>query len=288
MTKDFSWRSNAIVYGIPQVRREIPHFCSMKRLLFFLIPVVFSACSHNESPTAERTARRQKKDAGNVLGESRQEEKVPLLLVNGSDTLVQVNRFNNKIFSELKYATSDNFMHRILYDTLKAVYVQQDVAKRLGKCQELLSSIDASLHLLVYDGVRPLSVQWEMWEALDTIPAAQRGKFVSNPRNGSVHNYGAAVDLTICTAGHRPLDMGAGYDDIRTIAYPSMEATFLGNGQLTREQVANRQLLRRVMRSQGFINIPTEWWHFNAWPRAVVKGKYAVVRYELTGKAVQL
>lgn len=209
-------------------------------------------------------------------------EKVPPgFLTNGKDTLVKANAFNPAIRLELKYATADNFMKRVLYDTLKAVYVQKEVAIRLAKCQEYLTKKHPGLHLLVYDGLRPLSVQWEIWTALDTIPASERGKFVSNPKNGSVHNYGAAVDITICDDNGIPLDMGAGYDDIRKIAYPSLEAQFLASGELTQEQVANRELLRKTMRSQRFINIPTEWWHFNAYPRGVVKRKWSIVQNEL-------
>jgi D-alanyl-D-alanine dipeptidase len=120
-----------------------------------------------------------------------------------------------------------------------------------------------------------------MWNALDTIPAFERGKFVSNPRNGSVHNYGAAVDLTICKANKKALDMGAEYDDIRKIAYPSLESEFLATGEITQQQIDNRKLLRRALKSQGFSNIPTEWWHFNAFPRPVVKSKYQIVTKEL-------
>lgn len=257
-----------------------PHFYSMKPLHLIYI-ILFStllfACDSATLDKPEHTT---------AASAQRQEYKtkqwgIPTELVNGSDTLVQVNQFNKAIYWDLKYATSDNFMHRILYDTLQRVYVQKSVAKRLAKCQKLLSSIDSSLHLLVYDGLRPLSVQWEMWEALDTIPVAERGKFVSNPANGSVHNYGAAVDITICQSNRKPLDMGAGYDDIRKIAYPSLEAQFLANGELTPQHIANRNLLRKIMRSQGFINIPSEWWHFNAYPRVVVKQKYAIVQFEL-------
>ncbi|OGS80120.1 MAG: hypothetical protein A3D31_07975 [Candidatus Fluviicola riflensis] len=212
---------------------------------------------------------------------SEKSPEIPDFLVNGKDTLMRVDSYNKNVFWDLKYASTDNFMHRVLYDTLKTVYLQRDVAQRLARCQELLTSIDSNLHLLVYDGVRPLAVQWEMWRALDTIPVAQRGKFVSNPRNGSVHNYGAAVDLTICDANKNPLDMGAGYDDSRKIAYPSLEAQFLASGELTKQQVANRQLLRKVMRSQRFSNIPSEWWHFNAFARVVVKARYGVVEFEL-------
>lgn len=248
------------------------------RILFLFVVLIVGACG--ESGTQKTVIKRVEKSDTTHVHSEKEAKIIPGEWSNEGDTLVRVDAFNNNIYWELKYATSDNFMHRVLYDTLKAVYVQRDVAKRLAKCQELLSSIDSSLHLLVYDGVRPLSVQWEMWRALDTIPPAQRGKFVSNPRNGSVHNYGAAVDLTICTSSRKVLDMGAGYDDIRPIAYPSLEAQFLASGELKSKQVENRRLLRKIMRSQGFINIPTEWWHFNAGFKAVLQQRYKMVLHE--------
>ncbi len=189
-------------------------------------------------------------------------------------TLVDIQTINSRIKVDLKYASTDNFMKMVLYDTITKVYLQKDVAIRLGKCQDYLSSIDSNLFLLVYDGVRPVSVQWKMWRALDSIPVKQRVKFVSNPANGSIHNYGAAVDLTICNRNGQALDMGAGYDDIRKIAYPRMEAHFLATGELTKQQVANRKMLRKIMTSQNFRNISTEWWHFNACSRQTAKAKY--------------
>jgi D-alanyl-D-alanine dipeptidase len=136
------------------------------------------------------------------------------------------------------------------------------------------------LHLLIYDAVRPVSVQQKMWDALDTIPFEERTKFVSNPASGSIHNYGAAVDLTISDASGNPIDMGAGYDDIRQIAYPRLEEQFLASGELTSEQLENRKLLRKVMGSQGFKNITTEWWHFNACSRNEAKQKYTILLTE--------
>lgn len=247
------------------------------RMLILLFALITCACGDSKK-RALKTYPVNHENPQEI--EQRKTITIPGEWSNKGDTLVRVDTFNKRIYWDLKYATDDNFMHRVLYDTLKAVYVQRDVAKRLAKCQELLTSIDSSLHLLVYDGVRPLSVQWEMWRALDTIPPAQRGKFVSNPRNGSVHNYGAAVDLTICTTSRKVLDMGAGYDDIRPIAYPSLEATYLASGELTSNHIKNRQLLRKIMRSQGFINIPTEWWHFNAGYKSVIIQRYQMVLHE--------
>ncbi len=188
--------------------------------------------------------------------------------------LVNLKSLNERILIDLKYATSDNFMGTQLYDTIAAIYLNIEVAERLSKCQDFLDSIKPGYRLLVFDGIRPIQVQQEMWDALDSIPVHRRGKFVSNPSRGSVHNYGAAVDLTIVDSIGIHLDMGAGFDDFREIAFPSLEHKFLASGELSKPQVNNRELLRKVMRNQGFRNIPSEWWHFNAFSRVTVSRKY--------------
>jgi zinc D-Ala-D-Ala dipeptidase len=194
--------------------------------------------------------------------------------------LVDVQSLHKDIKVELKYAGEDNFMKMKLYDHLTKAYLQRDVAERLSKCQDYLSTLDPDLYLLVFDAVRPLSTQQKMWDALDSIPVSLRVKFVSNPANGSLHNFGAAVDLTLCSSAGHALDMGAGYDDMRHIAYPRMEALFLATGELSQQQVDNRKLLRKVMSVGGFTNISTEWWHFNACSRTEAKEKYRLLPHE--------
>ncbi len=194
--------------------------------------------------------------------------------------LIDVQLVNKDIMVDLKYAGKDNFMKMKLYDKISNAMLQKEVAERLSLCQQYLEKLNPSYHLLVYDAVRPLSTQLKMWNALDSLPINLRTKFVSNPSNGSIHNYGAAVDLTICDKYGKPLDMGAGYDDIREIAYPRLEAQFLASGELTQLQVDNRLLLRKVMASQKFTNIATEWWHFNACSRVIAKEKYALLENE--------
>lgn len=255
----------------------------MKKIgVLFLTGILAVACSESAESVSslKRPLTTKETPSKEETGEKPSVPNKEFILHKG-DTLVSVDQFNKDIWWELKYASKDNFMKRVLYDTLKKPYVQIDIARRLAKSQEYLTGRNREYHLLVYDGLRPLSVQWEMWNAMDTIPVLERGKFVSNPRNGSVHNYGAAVDLTICNSKRKPLDMGAGYDDIRQIAYPSLESEFLATGEITQQQIDNRKLLRRALKSQGFSNIPTEWWHFNAYPRPVVKRKYHIVTREL-------
>ncbi|MBI1838381.1 MAG: M15 family metallopeptidase [Flavobacteriia bacterium] len=194
--------------------------------------------------------------------------------------LIDIQNLNPNIRVDLKYASTDNFMHLKLYSKINKALLQKEVAERLAKCQTYLSKKNPNYFLLVYDAVRPVSAQQKMWDALDSLSYAERTKFVSNPANGSVHNYGAAVDLTICDKEGIPLDMGATYDDIRKIAYPRHEAVFLASGELTQDQVNNRILLREVLASQNFTNIPTEWWHFNACSRIIAKKKYKILEKE--------
>lgn len=199
------------------------------------------------------------------------------------NNLVDIKSVDTTLLVNLKYATPDNFMGVVLYDTIRKAYLQKEVAERLGKSQKYLNSIQPGYRLLIYDAIRPVSVQVKMWNALDTIPAKERGKFVSNPKKRSVHNFGCAVDLTIVNDQGEVLDMGAGYDDFRPIAFPSKEKEFLESGELTQEQLKNRVLLRRVMRFSRFYNIPSEWWHFNAFSRSSASKNFPFLINETGG-----
>lgn len=189
--------------------------------------------------------------------------------------LIAVSGVDATILTELKYSTTDNFMQEDVYGDFDRLYLQPDVAEKLKMAQQYLREKDSALSLLVYDGVRPRSIQQKMWDIVD-MPEADKPKFVSNPKNGSLHNYGAAVDLTIAKNGV-PLDMGSPYDDANEISYPSLEAKFLQEGLLSQEQIDNRKLLRTVMWKAGFFGIQTEWWHFNSCTREEAKLRYKIV-----------
>lgn len=190
--------------------------------------------------------------------------------------LVDIQSVDSTIQVELKYSSTDNFMGEDVYGGLNRAYCQPVVADDLKVCQTHLKSIDSTLSLLVYDAVRPRSVQQKMWDILD-MPLYLKTRFVSNPKNGSIHNYGAAIDLTIVQANGLVLDMGAGYDDTSQVAYPRKEAYYLSRGVLTQQQLSNRELLRKVMRAGGFYNIQTEWWHFNRYNREKAKSLFEII-----------
>lgn len=249
-------------------------------IVFFAL-LLISACNSSEKSVDEHKITVK---SNNSSTQAKNSQKDTLKLV--TDTLgekfkqaglVDVQTLNPNIYVMLKYASEDNFMHENVYGSLAKAYLQPEMAKKVAKAQEKLTTIDSNLHLLIYDATRPRSVQQKMWNLLDSIPIHQRVKFVSNPKNGSIHNYGWAVDLTICDENKVPLDMGAGYDDARKIAYPILEEKFLASGELSQQQVKNRKLLRKVMRAGGMWNIQTEWWHFNGMTRTKAKENYNII-----------
>lgn len=250
-------------------------FTDMKYFFFISLLALF-ACGGN--PTKKQASRELESHVEESKHPPKKKETSAKLFL--ALNLVDIQKINSDIQVDLKYTTKDNFLHRVLYDTINKAYLQKDVAVRLGLVQDYLSTLKPGYKLLVYDATRPISVQWEMWNALDTIPVKQRSKFVSNPVNHSLHNYGAAVDLTIMDDQGKVLDMGAKFDEIGEIAYPEKEAYFLAKGLLTQTQIDNRKLLRKVMQAQKFRNLPTEWWHFNACSRQVAKLNYLPIYQE--------
>ena len=192
--------------------------------------------------------------------------------------LVEVQQAIPSILVELKYATTDNFMHKNVYGCLQKAYLQKEVVARLKKAQDYLSASHPGYHLLIYDATRPLSKQWDLWNALPQYPPELRRNYVANPAEHSIHNYGSAVDLTVADEQGRPLDMGTPFDFFGEMAYPSREKVLLASGKLTKEAYSNRLILRKAMVRGGFMPIEYEWWHFNAFSRAEAKRRFAVLK----------
>jgi D-alanyl-D-alanine dipeptidase len=127
---------------------------------------------------------------------------------------------------------------------------------------------------VIYDALRPRSVQYVLW---DKVKGTDRQKYVANPQHGSIHNFGFAVDVSILDENGKALDMGTPFDDFTALAQPRLEQAFLKAGKLTRQQLDNRLLLRKVMEDAGFIQLPVEWWHYDALPREKVMSEFEIV-----------
>ena len=191
--------------------------------------------------------------------------------------LVDIAQVDTLILVDLKYASNDNFMNMNMYGCLKKAYLQPDIAQRLVLCQNWLNEQRPGYRIIVYDAARPQQIQKIMWDSLH-LPIHEKVKFLSNPAFGSLHNFGAAVDVSIVDDKGNVLDMGAPFDHIGEEAHPVMEWQMLQSGTLTPLHIENRNLLRSVMRKGGFWGIQTEWWHFNAMTREVAAAKYTLIR----------
>ena len=191
--------------------------------------------------------------------------------------LVNIQTVDSTLLIDLKYSTIDNFVGVDVYGALKNCYLQPEVAQMLAQAHAYLKADHPDYRFLVYDGVRPLRVQQILWDTLD-VPLKDKPKYVSDPKVGSIHNYGAAIDLTLADATGIPLDMGTGYDHFGYLAYPVQEDTLLALGQLSATQVQNRRILRGVMEKAGFSPITSEWWHFNAFSRMEADRRYEMIR----------
>ena len=195
-----------------------------------------------------------------------------------SQGLVDIQTLDSTIMVELKYSTTDNFVHTDVYGDLTRAYMQTKPAQMLAKANYFLKEKYPNYRLLVYDAARPLTVQHTFWNLLDSIPPKKREDFVANPKDGSIHNFGSAVDLTVYDlATKKPLEMGTSYDFFGDLAYPRLEAFMLRNKKLTQEQLNNRLILRNAMEKAGYERIESEWWHFNAMARIQAKALYKII-----------
>ena len=164
--------------------------------------------------------------------------------------LVDLASVDPTIKFDIRYASSNNFIGFPLYEKA-AAYLQRPAAEALGRVQRALAS--RGYGLLIHDAYRPWFVTKMFWDA---TPESSH-VFVADPSQGSRHNRGCAVDLTLydLTSG-RPVEMTGRYDEMSPRSY----ADYVGG---TSRQRWLRELLRSAMEAQGFAVYPEEWWHFD-------------------------
>jgi D-alanyl-D-alanine dipeptidase len=151
---------------------------------------------------------------------------------------------------DIRYASSNNFIGFPLYER-PAAYLQRPAAEALGRAQRALAS--QGYGLLIHDAYRPWFVTKMFWDA--TPDSAH--VFVADPSEGSRHNRGCAVDLTLYELKTgAPVEMTGRYDEMSPRSY----ADYVGG---TSRQRWLRELLRKEMEAQGFAVYPEEWWHFD-------------------------
>jgi D-alanyl-D-alanine dipeptidase len=164
--------------------------------------------------------------------------------------LVEIVSLDPTIKLDIRYATARNFVGRPVYTQARA-FLQRPAAEALVRAHRALQS--KGYGLLVFDGYRPWSVTKLFW---DVTPKSKHD-FVANPKKGSKHNRGCAVDLSLFDPrSGREVEMPSAYDEMSPRASPD----YAGG---TAEARARRDLLRAAMEAEGFTVEPNEWWHFN-------------------------
>jgi D-alanyl-D-alanine dipeptidase len=147
-----------------------------------------------------------------------------------------------------RYATTDNVTGIRLYPA-NTIHLERSAAERLARVQASLRG--QGLGLKVFDGYRPLAVQKALWREKPDP------RYVADPAKGSRHNRGSAVDVTLVDANGRELPMPSGFDEFS-------ERSHLVFMDAPDDLLANRETLQKAMRSEGFLPLATEWWHFDA------------------------
>ena len=189
---------------------------------------------------------------------------------------VNVRELDPTLQVSLMYARADNFVGVVLYDDLRQAYLHPDAAAALVKAQKRLKQLHPELSLKIYDAARPMHIQQKMWNKVKNTPMKP---YVSNPVNGGgLHNYGLAVDITLCDAKGDSIAMGTKIDHLGPEAHIDTENQLVAKGIISKRAQQNRQLLRQVMRYAGFKPLRTEWWHFNFKSRAEAKQHYKVIK----------
>jgi len=190
--------------------------------------------------------------------------------------MVNIQSLDPTIVVSLMYSRPDNFTGRVLYDDLREGYLHPKAAKALVMAQQRLKQMHPELSLIVFDATRPMSIQQKMW---NVVKNTKKNIYVSNPANGGgMHNYGMAVDISICRVGGDTIPMGAKVDFMGDLSHIDKEDLLVKNKRISEEARANRQLLREVMGVGGFKPLRTEWWHFNLCTREEAKRNYKAIK----------
>jgi zinc D-Ala-D-Ala dipeptidase len=173
---------------------------------------------------------------------------------DGNKRMVELKSIIPGIVYDLRYATTNNFMKRLMYPAgTNVTFLRKPAADALQKVQLELAT--KGIGLKVYDSYRPYAVTVMFWELVHDE------RYVANPKNGSGHNRGVAIDLTLINSKTKgELNMGTGFDNFSDTAHQSF-------AKLPQDVLDNRKLLKTTMEKYGFKPYADEWWHYS-WPEA--------------------
>jgi len=164
--------------------------------------------------------------------------------------LVEIVSLDPTIRLDVRYATANNFVGRPVYKEGRA-FLQRPAAEALVRAHRALR--EKGYGVVVFDGYRP----WRVTKLFWNVTPEDKHEFVADPRTGSRHNRGCAVDLSLYDlATGREVEMPSGYDEMTERAYPDYQGG-------TEEAREHRAVLRAAMEAEGFTVYASEWWHYD-------------------------
>jgi len=161
-------------------------------------------------------------------------------------SLVEIAPPSFDVIVDLAYATPRNITGAPIYRHARC-YLHEAAARHLAHAASLAARI--GLRVKIFDAYRPTEAQWRLWSARPDP------EFVADPRQGSPHSRGVAVDLTLADASGRELDMGTGFDEFTARAHH-------GSAEIPAAAQRNRALLLGLMTAAGWELYRNEWWHY--------------------------
>ena len=162
-------------------------------------------------------------------------------------TFVNLKDYSSDFVFDMKYATDDNFLKAKVYDCAEC-YLRLQTVKALVQANEKF--MKKGYRIKIFDCYRPLDIQKKMWQIVSNP------EYVADPKKGSIHNRGGAVDITLVDATGKELDMGTTFDYFGAASAHDYD-------DLSDEVKKNRKLLRNGMTRFDFRIFKSEWWHYN-------------------------
>ncbi|SHH03024.1 D-alanyl-D-alanine dipeptidase [Flavobacterium defluvii] len=162
-------------------------------------------------------------------------------------TFVNLKDYSKDFVYDMKYATEDNFLKAKVYDCAEC-FLRLKTVKALVEANK--DFMKKGYKIKLYDCYRPLSIQKKMWEIVSNP------EYVADPKKGSIHNRGGAVDISIVDANGKEVDMGTAFDFFGPEAGHNYT-------KLSKQILANRKFLKKIMIQNGFNSFDSEWWHYN-------------------------
>ena len=160
--------------------------------------------------------------------------------------LVEITPESHRVLIDLAYATPRNLTGKPVYRRALC-YLHPEAAAKLARAVELAAAL--GLRLKIFDAFRPSEAQWLLWNACPDP------NFLADPRRGSPHSRGAAVDLTLIDAEGKELEMGTTFDAFTPLSHH-------GNTEVPVAAQRNRFLLLGLMSAAGWDFYGNEWWHY--------------------------